>query len=126
LPNPTLYCFVSKRFLNERHIKLSPGTHGPEPGRLAILFSVVEVLPLVPFGDEHFNGLTEKLVPPVTKQSFGLGIDQGDLAMLIGNDHGIRGRFQKRLKFIMRPRLPSGATQTSGATPIYHSSGSKP
>jgi hypothetical protein len=80
----------------------------------------MDVMLVVAFGDKHFHGPPKKLFPLVPKKLFGLGIDQGDFALLICDDHGIGSRFQESAKFIMRPRLPRGATQSSGATPFQH------
>jgi hypothetical protein len=81
---------------------------------------------VVAFGNQHFHGPPKKLFPLVPKEFLGLGIDQRDFAMLIGDDHGIRSRFQESAELIVGPQLPGGVTQSCGATPFQHDDWPRP
>jgi hypothetical protein len=46
-----------------------------------------------PLGHQKFHRLAEKLRLPMSKKPFRLGVDQDDLAALLGHHDGVGGRF---------------------------------
>src|SRR5437763_1542471 len=53
-------------------------------------------------GNEKFNRLADEFLAPIPEEPFGLGIDEHDPAGGIGNDQGIRHRFQQAEKRLRR------------------------
>ena len=54
-------------------------------------------------GDQHLHRLAEHLVPLVSEQPLRLGVDQGDPAVDLDADDGVRSGFQQAPKLGLRP-----------------------
>ena len=52
--------------------------------------------------DEHFHGLADQLVARVPEDQLGLPVDDGNHALHIDDDDGIRGHFQETLESYIR------------------------
>ena len=50
----------------------------------------------------NLNALADQSLPRVTEHTLGLGVDQGDLPLLIDDHHGVGRRFQQASEFLFR------------------------
>lgn len=76
-------------------------SHGASVGMSRESGAVASVTVSESFGHQDIDLLAHQLLPPVTEHPFGLTIHLNDLAVVIDNDHRIRGGLRK----VVEPRV---------------------
>ena len=76
--------------------QVEAGTHRSQRGSALERQPVFAMLAADPLRQQLFNWPPQQLVPLVAEHTLCLAVDDGDLAILVDDDHRIRRRFQQR------------------------------